>query len=62
MPRIIPPHNPGCDGFGREEDALNNVKYLVYEYKRPPFDFYKFMDKNIILRFKARLVTKIIED
>ena len=62
MPRIIPPHLPGCNGFGEEEDALNNVLYMVYEYKRKPRDYYKLMDNNTILRFKGKLKTKIIED
>ena len=58
MPRIIPPHND----FGKEEDSLNNVVHLVYEYKRPYQNFYKLNDNQTILRFKAKLKTKIEED
>lgn len=35
---------------------------MVYEYKRKPRDYYKLMDNNAMLRFKAKLKTKIIED
>lgn len=48
---IIPPYN----GFGDEEDTLGQVYRLVA--KRPKKDYFKWMDNQIQLRFKARLNT-----
>jgi len=42
MPRIITKHNDY--DYGQPEDTLNNVKYLVYEYRRPIQNFYKLND------------------
>ena len=54
---IIPPYN----GFGSEEDSLGNC--LRLENKPPKKDYYKYIDNDkIILRFLAKLNTKIAED
>jgi hypothetical protein len=33
MPRIVTKHENW--DYGQPEDTINNVKYLVYEYRRP---------------------------
>jgi hypothetical protein len=54
---IIPPYN----GFGDEVDSLGNVFRLVPQ--PPKKDYFKYIDNDkIILRFKARLNTKVVED
>ena len=54
---VIPPYN----GFGSEEDSLGNC--LRLENKPPKKDYYKYIDNDkIILRFLAKLNTKILED
>ena len=54
---VIPPYN----GFGSEEDSLGNCFRL--ENKPPKKDYYKYIDNDkIILRFLAKLNTKVLED
>ena len=54
---VIPPYN----GFGSEEDSLGNC--LRLENKPPKQDYYKYIDNDkIILRFLAKLNTKVLED
>lgn len=54
---VIPPYN----GFGSEEDSLGNC--LRLENKPPKKDYYKYIDNDtLILRFLARLNTKVLED
>jgi len=54
---IIPPYN----GFGDEEDSLGNVMRLIP--KQPHKDYFKYIDNDkIILRFLAKLNTKVVED
>ena len=53
----IPPHN----GFGDEVDSLGNC--LRLQNKPPKKDYFKYIDNDkIILRFLARLNTKVQED
>lgn len=54
---VIPPYN----GFGSEEDSLGNCMRL--ENKPPKKDYYKYINNDkLILRFLAKLNTKILED
>ena len=54
---IIPPYN----GFGSEEDSLGNCLKLIN--KPPKKDYYKYINNDkIILRYLARLNTKVLED
>jgi len=54
---IIPPYN----GFGDEDDSLGNVLRLIP--KPPNKDYFKYIDNDkVILRFLAKLNTKVIED
>ena len=54
---LIPPYN----GFGDEEDSLGNVLRLIP--KAPMKDYFKYIDNDkVILRFLAKLNTKVIED
>ena len=54
---VIPPYN----GFGSEEDSLGNC--LRLENKPPKKDYYKYIDNDrTILRFLAKLNTKVLED
>ncbi len=53
---MIPPHN----GFGKEEDSIQNVYKL--QPIRPKIDFFKWMDSQHILRFRAVLNTHVKED
>lgn len=53
----IPPYN----GFGDEEDSIGYVFRLIP--KPPPKDYFKYIDNDkIILRFLAKLNTKVTED
>ena len=53
----VPPHN----GFGDEVDSLGYVYDLIP--KKPKIDFFKYVDNDKkILRFTARLNTKVPED
>jgi len=52
-----PPYN----GFGDEEDSLGNCKGLIL--KKPKKDIFKYIaNDKIILRFYAKMNTKIAED
>jgi len=53
---IIPPYN----GFGDEEDSLGYVYRLIP--KPPKKDYFKWMDSQIYLRFRAKFNTKNPED
>jgi len=54
---IIPPYN----GFGSEEDSLGNCLKLIN--KPPKKDYYKYINNDkIILRYLARLNTRVLED
>lgn len=53
---IIPPYN----GFGDENDSLGYVYRLVP--KPPKKDFFKWVDNQVNLRFKAKLQTAAPED
>lgn len=53
----VPPHN----GFGNEVDSLGYVYDLIP--KKPKIDFFKYVDNdNKILRYTARLNTRVPED
>lgn len=53
----IPPFN----GFGSEEDTLQNVLYL--DMKRPKKDFNKmFAFDQIVLRFEGRILSENKEE
>lgn len=53
---VIPPY----DGFGDEEDSLGYVYRLIP--KQPKKDYFKWVDNQKNLRFKARLNTTKPED
>ena len=54
---VIPPYN----GYGSEEDSLGNCLRLLN--KPPKKDYYKYIDNDrTILRFLAKLNTKVMED
>ena len=54
---LIPPYN----GFGDEEDSMGNVLRLIP--KVPYKDYFKYIDNDkVILRFLAKLNTKVVED
>jgi len=56
-PLVVPPHN----GFGDEEDSLGYVYKLMPD--KPKRDFFKYVDNDKkILRFTARLNTRVPED
>jgi hypothetical protein len=53
----IPPYN----GYGSEEDSLGNCLRLTN--KPPKKDYYKYINNDkLILRFLARLNTRVTED
>jgi len=53
---IIPPYN----GFGDEEDSLGYVYRLIP--KPPKKDYFKWMDNQLYLRFRAKMNTTNPED
>lgn len=54
----IPPYN----GFGSEEDSMNNVKYLNFQNKNIEYYVDKFKRDKHILRFSSKLISPIASD
>lgn len=54
----IPPYN----GYGSEEDSLNNVKHLNFQGKNIEYYVDKFKRDKHILRFLSKLISPIASD